>query len=93
MTTPDTTETEAPPPAPAPASPPAPAPAHGPAIRAIREARALTISQVAESLGVSRSQVCNWESGARNPLPRHLFALAGLLGCPVAAITQPVNDK
>jgi len=67
---------------------PAPPPAHGPAIRAIREARNLTVTQVAESLGVSKSQVCNWESGARNPRPRHLYALAGLLGCGVDAITQ-----
>jgi transcriptional regulator with XRE-family HTH domain len=61
---------------------------HAPAARAIREARSLSVTHVAEKLSVSQGQVSNWEAGRRHPTDHQLYALAGLLDVPIAAITQ-----
>lgn len=62
---------------------------HSAAMRAIREARGLQVTKVAEACGVTQGQVSNWEAGRRNPTVQNLYALAGVLGVPLAAITVP----
>ena len=62
---------------------------HAPAAKAIREAKRLTVTQVAERVGVTQGQLSNWESGRRNPTDANLFALVGALGVTVEAITIP----
>ena len=62
---------------------------HGPALRAIREAKGLTGTEIAKRLEVTQGQVSNWESSRRNPTMANLLALAHLLAVPVAAITIP----
>jgi transcriptional regulator with XRE-family HTH domain len=66
---------------------------HAPAARAIREKSGLTVSKTAEQLGVTQGQVSNWEAGRRQPTELNLYALAGLLGVPLAAITIPDATK
>ena len=56
----------------------------GHTIKAARNARGLTLQNVAESLGLrSRQQIYAWEAGRRNPGPKHLAKLAEVLGLDV----------
>ena len=64
---------------------------HGPALRAIREAKGFTATEVARELEVTQGQVSNWEAGRRNPTRGNLLSLAGLLAVPVEAITIPAG--
>ncbi len=53
----------------------------GHTIKAARNARGLTLQNVAESLGLrSRQQIWEWESGRVCPGPKHLAKLAEVLG-------------
>jgi len=53
-------------------------------IRAARQARGLTLSEVGNALGVTRQYVYAWEAGRRNPGPKHLAKLADVLGLEIA---------
>ena len=55
----------------------------GPAIKAARQARGLTLAEVGGALGVTRQYVYAWEAGRRNPGPKHLAKLAEVLGLQV----------
>ena len=55
----------------------------GPIIEAARKALGLTLAEVGYALGVTRQYVHAWESGRRNPGPKHLAALAEVLGLQV----------
>ena len=59
------------------------APMIGPTIKAARQARGLTLAEVGGALGVTRQYVYAWESGRRNPGPKHLAKLAEVLGLQV----------
>ena len=62
-------------------SPPAPAP-FGARLRALRQARGLSITAVADAAGIHRTHLSNLESGARdNPAWRTVQALVRTLGC------------
>ena len=52
----------------------------GPTIKAARRACGLTLDEVGWALGVTRQYVYAWESGRRNPGPKHLAKLAEVLG-------------
>ena len=52
----------------------------GTLIKAARQARKLTQKQVGEALGINDRHVQAWETGRRNPGPRHLAKLAEVLG-------------
>ena len=60
------------------------APMIGPAIKAARKARRLTLAEVGYTLGVTRQYVYAWEAGRRNPGTKHLAKLAEVLGLQVA---------
>ena len=56
----------------------------GPTIKAARNARGLTLQNVAESLGLRhRQQIYEWESGRVCPGTKHLAKLAEVLGLQV----------
>ena len=55
----------------------------GPTIKAARQARGLTLDEVGSALGVTRQYVQAWETGRRNPGPKHLAKLAAVLGLQV----------
>ena len=48
-----------------------------------RTQRKWTQAELAERLGVERSTVAKWESGASQPQAAHLIALAEAFGCTV----------
>ncbi|WP_131753785.1 helix-turn-helix domain-containing protein [Burkholderia vietnamiensis] len=51
----------------------------GTRIRALRKAKGLTLQQVADTFGISRASVSEWESGRSKPDAAKLTNLAGLL--------------
>lgn len=48
-------------------------------LRLLRVLEGLTQAGLANKLTVHRSAVCRWESGERNPKPKHKKALAEIL--------------
>lgn len=52
----------------------------GTRIKTARQARGLTLAEVGTALGVTCQYVYAWESGRRNPGPKHLAKLAEVLG-------------
>jgi len=61
---------------------------NGAAIRAIREARHLSLSTTAQAAGISASYLAQAERGERSPRPVTLQAIADALGAPLEAITR-----
>ncbi|MDE0170484.1 MAG: helix-turn-helix transcriptional regulator [bacterium] len=57
-------------------------------LTAARLATGLSRAAVAEQLGVSRSRVHAWERGDNAPLPRHLTALAKVLGITPTSLVE-----
>ena len=56
----------------------------GARIRAARHRRGLSQKQVGDALGINDRHVQAWESGRRNPGPKHLAKLAEVLGLEIA---------
>ena len=56
----------------------------GPAIKSARLTSGLTLAEVGSALGVTRQYVYAWETGRRNPGPKHLAKLADVLGLEIA---------
>lgn len=52
-------------------------------IKVARQTRGLTLQDVGDVLGIDGRHVHAWESGRRNPGPKHLAALAEVLGLQV----------
>lgn len=52
-------------------------------IKAARKIRGMTQAQVATQLGIARSTVAKWETGANYPRANILPALADLLQCSI----------
>lgn len=50
-------------------------------LKAIRRAKNLTITDLAESAGLSRQTIHNYESGERDPTWAAVMALAYAMGC------------
>ncbi len=65
----------------------------GPAIKAARQARRLTLAEVGYTLGVTRQYVYAWEAGRRNPGPKHLAKLAEVLGLQVTDLLPRESDN
>ena len=51
----------------------------GERIRTAREAKNLTMDELAKQVGVNKSNVCRWEKDERTPRIEHLFRLSVLL--------------
>ncbi len=58
------------------------------AIREHRTQRKWTQAELAKRLGVERSTVAKWESGASQPQAAHLIALAEIFECTVDALLE-----
>lgn len=52
-------------------------------LRKRREAAGLTVTQLADKLGVTPSSICQWESGNVMPNAGKLPAIAAALGCKI----------
>jgi transcriptional regulator with XRE-family HTH domain len=66
----------------------------GPAIKAARRVRGLTLAELGNALGVTRQYVQAWEAGRRNPSRKYLRALAEVLGLQVTdLLPQPNHNR
>ncbi|QWC85255.1 XRE family transcriptional regulator [Nocardioidaceae bacterium] len=63
----------------------------GARVRAEREARGLTLSALAAAAGIGKGSLSELEAGRRNPTLDTLYALAGPLGLPLAALVSAVD--
>lgn len=61
-------------------------------IRERRAAAGITQEALAAKLGVLRSTVALWETGARTPTTPTLPALAGALGCGIGELFHPPRE-
>ena len=55
-------------------------------LRLLRQDEGLTQHRLADLVGVSRDQVCHWETGVHKPKRANLAALAEALGVSIAAL-------
>lgn len=69
------------------------APAFGKHLSRVRRERGLTLSDVAEALGVSRPTVWAWEKGRARPLPDRLEALAATLGVGLEELAELIGSS
>lgn len=61
-------------------------------LRNLRLAKGLTLQQVGDAFGISRSSVSSWESGTNQPDPRKLEKLADLFGTTVNYLVTGQNQ-
>lgn len=63
-----------------------PGAAAGARVRALREERGLTLTALAAAAGIGKGSLSELEAGRRNPTLDTLYAVAGPLGVPLAAL-------
>jgi XRE family transcriptional regulator, regulator of sulfur utilization len=63
--------------------------ATGARLRELREARGLSVSQLARLTGLGKGTLSELESGRRNPTLQTLFAVTTALGVPISAALPP----
>ena len=64
----------------------------GARIRRLRIWRVLTQAQLAERVGVSRTTVAMWETGAWQPTPEHVRAVARALGVGISLLWEGAHE-
>ena len=64
----------------------------GARIRAVRTERGLSLSALAAAAGIGKATLSELEAGRRNPTLDTLYALAGPLGVPLAALVDESQD-
>ena len=62
-------------------------------IRKLREMHTMTQQQLADSLGVARSAIANWESGIAKPRADLLPQLAALFHCTIDELFREPDNK
>lgn len=67
-------------------------PQNGPAIREIRQLNGLTLSQLANAIGISDPHLRNIETENKPARPEHLARIAQRLGCNPQAIKR-ISDE
>jgi transcriptional regulator with XRE-family HTH domain len=65
-----------------------PGAAVGSRIRAVRQERGLSLSALAAAAGIGKGSLSELETGRRNPTLETLYAVAGPLGVPLAALVD-----
>lgn len=60
-------------------------------IKELREARGMTLQDLADKMGVNRATVFRWEQGTRLPTLDKLPALAYALGVSLSALYEPAT--
>ena len=61
----------------------------GQRLRALREARGITLSALAKRAGIGKATLSRLETGVQNPTLETLYAVTGQLGVPLAAVLAP----
>lgn len=59
----------------------------------VRAAKAMTLGDVADALGVSKPTVWAWEHGKATPLPERVPAIAHALGVDADLLRAPANTE
>ncbi|WP_027345911.1 helix-turn-helix domain-containing protein [Hamadaea tsunoensis] len=62
-------------------------PAIGRRLRELREARGISLSELARTAGVGKATLSGLENGTRNPTLETMYAIAAALGLPMSALT------
>ena len=62
-------------------------PAMGRRLRALREARGISLNDLARVAGVGKATVSGLENGTRNPTLETMYAIAAALGVPMSSLT------
>jgi transcriptional regulator with XRE-family HTH domain len=62
-------------------------PAVGRRLRELREARGISLSELARTAGVGKATLSGLENGTRNPTLETLYAIAAALAVPMSALT------
>lgn len=64
-------------------------------LKALRQRAGLLQRDVADSLGVVRTTIGNWEAGRREPNAAQMKQLCGILGCTAAELLgmEPAEGK
>ena len=55
-------------------------------IKRMREKKGMKQKELAEEMGIERSTIAKWETGATNPATEKLPKLASILGCTIDAL-------
>ncbi|MEU7003559.1 XRE family transcriptional regulator [Nonomuraea sp. NPDC046570] len=64
----------------------------GQRIRHLRQARGVSLSELARRAGVGKATLSGLETGTRNPTLETLWAITAQLGVPIAAILDPPTE-
>ncbi|NUT40611.1 MAG: helix-turn-helix domain-containing protein [Thermoactinospora sp.] len=64
----------------------------GARLRRMREARGISLSELARRAGVGKATLSGVENGSRNPTLETLWAITAQLGVPLAAVLDPPAD-
>jgi transcriptional regulator with XRE-family HTH domain len=67
-------------------------PQNGSAIRDIREREGMTVSELAQAIGVSDPHMRNIENELRPARPEHMARIVRALGCRAASIRRDSNE-
>lgn len=62
-------------------------------IKKAREAKGLSILQLANKVGVEEDTLLNWESESRSPRANRLIQISGILGVPLAWLMAGEGDS
>ncbi|MHA6763192.1 helix-turn-helix domain-containing protein [Streptacidiphilus sp. PAMC 29251] len=62
-------------------------------IRRLRGERGLSLSELARRAGIGKATLSGLETGSRNPTAETLYAIAGQLGVPLAALLSTAADS
>jgi transcriptional regulator with XRE-family HTH domain len=65
----------------------------GRALKTLRDAAGLTLSELARQSGVGKATLSELEAGRRNPTLETLYALTTALGVPLSAVLQPPGTQ
>lgn len=57
-------------------------------IKKLREQKGMKQKELAEEMGIERSTIAKWETGATNPATEKLPKLARILGCTIDALFE-----
>jgi transcriptional regulator with XRE-family HTH domain len=62
-------------------------------LKAEREKRAMTQTEFAVFVGLSRPMICDYENGVRTPFPASIRLIAGALKTPIKKVTEMIQKQ
>ena len=62
-------------------------------LKAEREKRAMTQTEFANYVGLSRPMICDYENGLKYPSPASIRLIAGVLKTPIKKVTEMIKNQ